>query len=383
MNDRLVLEKELFYCEMAVKSLQKEVRKLRKSLSGDKTLFQEMSSSRRRRRPSKKKSSAAPTRKTHFSARRQLEGHFGKVYALNWSAQDEGALASSSQDGNLILWDAHRQVKRVGIPLKSSWVMACQLSPRDAYVACGGLDNKVTVYDVVDSEGWTERKPYKELAYHGSYVSCLRFVDEARLLSSSGDMTCLRWDLVKGIPDRHFLDHTGDVMALAVASPRTGARASRGPLGAAVGFVSVSCDNTAKAWDFRMQECCGNFEGHRQDVNTVDFFPDGNSFFTGSDDGTVKLFDLRAYRCLNSYKLSGPLDGADAPGVTAVRSSVSGKYAFAAYDQSPHMCCWNTAETAVSQEFSSLFTRVSALDLNCSGKAIATGSWDFRVTVWS
>ena len=37
--------------------------------------------------------------------RRQLKGHFGKVYAMHWSGSNK-ELVSASQDGKLIVWDA-------------------------------------------------------------------------------------------------------------------------------------------------------------------------------------------------------------------------------------------------------------------------------------
>ena len=51
----------------------------------------------------------------------------------------------------------------------------------------------------------------KELAGHDGYLSCCRFVDEKRIITSSGDSTCVHWDVERGESTQIFSDHGGDV----------------------------------------------------------------------------------------------------------------------------------------------------------------------------
>lgn len=88
-----------------------------------------------------------PAMSLNLRPRRVLKGHFGKIYALSWSA-DNRLLVSASQDGKLILWNAFTTNKAAAIPLRSSWVMSCAYAPSGNFVACGGLDNIATVYEV-------------------------------------------------------------------------------------------------------------------------------------------------------------------------------------------------------------------------------------------
>ena len=48
-----------------------------------------------------------------------------------------------------------------------------------------------------------------------------------------------------------------------------------------------SSDQTARIWDLRNGECIQQFEGHVADVNSVRYYPSGEAFATGSDDGSV------------------------------------------------------------------------------------------------
>ena len=140
---------------------------------------------------------------------------------------------------------------------------------------------------------------YRELEKHDGYLSCARFIDDGEIISASGDSTCILWDVESRSAKNIFVDHAGDVMFVDLDKKGKSQ------------FVSGSVDKTAKVWDMRASDrCIANFPGsddkdypgHNSDINTVKWFTDGYSIMTGSDDGTVRLFDLRSYRQLNEYK---------------------------------------------------------------------------------
>jgi len=174
--------------------------------------------------------------------RRILKGHFGKIYALHWG-MDSRHLVSASQDGKLIIWNGFTTNKVHAIPLRSSWVMTCAYSPSGTMVACGGLDNLCSVYKLPQGqkEGVGPQKTYGELAQHEGYLSCCRFIRDDEILTSSGDSTCILWDVETKTPKAIFNDHSGDVMSLSVYD-------SHGI------FISGSCDATAKLWDHRQEK---------------------------------------------------------------------------------------------------------------------------------
>ena len=222
--------------------------------------------------------------------RRVLKGHLAKIYAMHWST-DRRHLVSASQDGKLIIWDAYTTNKVHAIPLRSSWVMTCAYAPSGNYVACGGLDNICSVYNLSSREGPT--RVARELSGHSGYLSCCRFVNDRRILTSSGDMTCMLWDVETGSKVTEFADHLGDVMSISI-----------NPTNSNNIFVSGACDAFAKLWDIRSGKAVQTFAGHESDINAIQFFPDGNAFGTGSDDASCRLFDIRADRELNTYSVS-------------------------------------------------------------------------------
>ncbi|CAO3622743.1 unnamed protein product [Cunninghamella blakesleeana] len=296
-----------------------------------------------------------------MKARRTLKGHLAKIYSLHW-AQDKRHIVSASQDGKLIVWDAYSSNKVHAIPLRSSWVMTCAYSPSGNFVACGGLDNICSIYGLKTRDG--PMRPTRELSAHTGYLSCCRFINDRQILTASGDMSCMLWDIDAGVKTEEFLDHTGDVMSLSLGpNPNV--------------FVTGACDATAKVWDIRTRKCVQTFVGHESDINAVQFFPNGNAFATGSDDASCRLFDLRADCELSTYSSEAVLCG-----ITSIDFSVSGRLLFGGYDDC-NCHIWDTLKGERLGTLSAHENRVSCLGIATDGMALCTGSWDTTLKVWA
>lgn len=144
-----------------------------------------------------------------MKTRRTLKGHLAKIYAMHWSG-DKRHLVSASQDGKLLVWDGLSTNKVHAIPLRSSWVMTCAYSPSGNFVACGGLDNICSVYNLRSRD--IPIRVCRELTAHSGYLSCCRFFNDKDIVTSSGDMSCILWDIEADAKVTEFNDHTGDVM---------------------------------------------------------------------------------------------------------------------------------------------------------------------------
>jgi len=299
--------------------------------------------------------------------RRHLKGHFGKIYSMNWAGDSE-TLVSASQDGKLIVWNARTSLKTNAIALRSSWVMTCAFEQsKGNLIACGGLDNICSIYNISGNQVQLS-KAEKELAAHDGYLSCCRFLDEERLLTASGDSSCLLWDIQSGEILQTFSDHKGDVMSLSICPSNSNL------------FVSGSVDTTARIWDVRSGKNVQTHVGHESDINTVDFFPDGNAFGTGSDDSTCRVFDMRCYGEVNKF-------GTDSItcGITSVCFSKSGRLLFGGYDDY-NVHAWDTLSSGSNHAFqlpSPHENRVSCLGVNPNGDALCTGSWDTHLKIWA
>ena len=207
-----------------------------------------------------------------------------------------------------------------------------------------------------------------ELQYHEGYLSCCRFIGDDEIITSSGDSTCVLWDVPQKKHKCVFNDHNGDVMSVGIYENKNGPSY----------FVSGSCDATAKLWDHRAHKgVIRTFTGHESDINSVHFFPNGQGFGTGSDDSSCRLFDVRGNRQLNKYTNEKILCG-----ITSVDFSKSGRLLFAGYDDYV-VVAWDTLLADQRQVLTGHDNRVSCLGVTDDGRALCTGSWDTVLRIWA
>lgn len=233
-------------------------------------------------------------------------------------------------------------------------------------VACGGLDNVCSLYSVPAAGTASTARPLMELRHHDGYLSCCRFIDSTSLITSSGDSTCVLWDLTTPEVKQTFVDHAADVSSISISPENRNV------------FISGSCDLTAKVWDIRVGRCVQTFAGHDSDINAVQFMPNSACFGTASDDATCKLFDLRSYARLNEFT-----DAGTSGGIFAVEFSRSGSLIFGGSDNH-RVAAWETLEeepTIPQQELDHHSARVSCLAINPRGQAVISGSWDTTLNV--
>ncbi|XP_002740524.2 guanine nucleotide-binding protein subunit beta-5-like [Saccoglossus kowalevskii] len=300
----------------------------------------------------------------NMKPRRVLKGHQGKVLAMDWS-QDKRHVVSSSQDGKMIVWDAFTTNKEHAVTMPTTWVMACSYAPSGTMVACGGLDNKCSIYQLSLDEDVASKK--RTVAMHTSYMSCCSFTNsDQQILTGSGDSTCALWDVESGQLLQSFHGHNADVMSLDLSPSESGNT-----------FVSGGCDKQALVWDMRTGQCVQSFDGHESDINAVRFFPSGDAFATASDDATCRLYDLRADREVNIYTKESILFGA-----TCLDFSLSGRLLFVGYNDYT-VNIWDTLKGIRLAILYGHENRVSCLSVSPDGTSLCTGSWDYTLRVWA
>lgn len=302
--------------------------------------------------------------------RRTLKGHFGKVVDIAW-AGDSQSLVSASQDGTLLLWNAVTTNKLKVIPLKSSYVMSVGMEQtQNNLVACGGLDNLCTVYKISDPG-----KALLEMASHDGYVSCCKFVSPQKIVTASGDSTLMSWDVTSGRLLDVYSEHKHDVMQLDICPTNKNL------------IVSGSVDQTAKLWDLRVKNgSVQTFFGHTGDVDGVNFMANGIAFGTASEDGTARVFDLRACNQVAQFgNLLPPGETMSSQGLTSVSFSRSGRILFAGHAADGSILAWDVLGGTKMPTFTlpAHETHVSCVAVNPQGDALCSGSWDSTLKIWA
>ncbi|KAL1241362.1 Guanine nucleotide-binding protein [Trichinella spiralis] len=305
-----------------------------------------------------------PVPSFNIKQRRLLKGHQGKVLCMDWS-NDKRHVVSSSHDGKVIVWDAFTTNKEHAITMPTTWVMACAYSPSSSLIACGGLDNKCTIYPLSLHEDISTKK--RAVATHTSYMSCCTFLRSDNLiLTSSGDSTCAIWDVESSQMIQSFHGHMSDVFSIDIPKADTSNI-----------FISGGADRQALVWDIRSGQCVQCFEGHEADINAVRFHPCGDAFATGSDDSSCRLFDLRADRQVCEYSKKSiifPVNDVDFSASGRLLIAGVGDYTVAIWDV---LKCYRISMLYGHEN------RVSKLSTSPDGTAFCTASWDSTLRIWA
>jgi WD40 repeat protein len=206
---------------------------------------------------------------------RPLTGHRGIVYGVAFSP-DGHLLASASADGTVIVWDTTTGKPR-GRPLigHKSEVHGVAFSPDGRTLASASPDKTVILWDVT-----TRRPRRKPLAGHEDFVWCLAFSPDGQTLASAG-ATIILWDTTTGTPrGKPLVGYTGGSAYGLAFSPDSKT------------LAAASWNNSVVLWDVATGEPHpAPLVGHKGPVHSVAYSPDGKILVSASFDDTVVLWD--------------------------------------------------------------------------------------------
>ncbi|KAH3765567.1 guanine nucleotide-binding protein beta subunit [Pelomyxa schiedti] len=299
----------------------------------------------------------------HLSA----QGTYHASYIYNMYAGNDGTIVTNSKDGRLALWKwssrKHKLSLLLGIPLRSSYMMSSVLSPCLKYAGCGGLDNTVSLYDWKTASS----TPCKEFHGHNGYVSAVRFMNTTeRLLSSSGDLSCILWDVETGTAITKFTGANGDVMTVAVSPSNPNE------------FVSGACDTRTRIYDIRDPDPVITWSDADCDINSVCVSGNGTLYASAGDESICRVYDRRSTRAAAAFKHESVLCG-----TTSVAFSASGHSLFSTCD-SGELIGWSVLTGRLAWRDTSATNRLTCVSLSPpSGDTLFTSSWDNLVRVYT
>jgi WD40 repeat protein len=136
--------------------------------------------------------------------------------------------------------------------------------------------------------------------------------------------------------------------------------------------LSGSEDRTVKLWDIEKGNCIRTLSGHTEAVNSVCFSPDGKHALSGSVDKTVKLWDIEKGNCIRI--LSGHTET-----VNSVCSSPDGKHVLScSVDRTAKL--WDTKTGKCIHTFEGYNPFADAVCFSPDGKMILY--WDSAAKLW-
>ncbi len=325
-----------------------------------------------------------------------LPGHRDGVLSVCFSP-DGRQLLSGSYDNTARLWDLATRRMLQEFKGHNWWVWAAEFSPDAKRIVTAGQDGRAVVWqkqEVTEQPSASPQPPapspqphyarLTEFNGHGGAVYSARFSPDGTLVCTGGyDNRVMIWNpdevqpvdigrRLEGAADPradHMIlsGHDGPVRAVAFS-----------PNGQLV--ISGSEDNTIRVWDVATGEGVKALRGHGSPVRACAFAPDGQWVLSGGDDQQARVWNVQGYqevRVLHATAFSGHEDA-----VLSARFSPDGRQIVtASRDRTASL--WDAANGKPLRRFEEGHEfLVSGAVFFPDGQHLATGAGDNSVRIW-
>jgi WD40 repeat protein len=315
---------------------------------------------------------------------RILQGHTNLVLSVGFSP-DGTRLASGSFDQTVKLWDVRTGQLLNTLQGHTDQVWSVDFSPDGTMLASGSGDHTVKLWDVRTGQ------LLNTLQGHTSWVLSVNFSPVSvslpsdigiMLASGSADETIKLWDVRTGQLLNTLQGHTSWVRSVRFnpvpfrGKPRA-ASLENGTL-----LASGSQDHTVKLWDVRTGQPLNTLQGHTNWIWSVGFSPDGTTLASGSFDQTVKLWDVYTGQLLNTLQghTSWVLSVSFSPDGASLPSGIGTLLASGSQDHTVKL--WDVRTGQLLNTLQGHTNWIWSVGFSPDGTTLASGSGDHTVKLW-
>ncbi|KAI8824319.1 uncharacterized protein EV422DRAFT_565017 [Fimicolochytrium jonesii] len=179
----------------------------------------------------------------------------------------------------------------------SDWINDLVLCNNNQHIISASSDRTVCIASTT-----TQNSMPHIIGHHYDYVRCLAYSPHRGWVASGGlDHRILLWDLGEGRGPVGTLSisETPEVL-LNEESPTASIYSLACNPGGSV-LVSGSPDKCVRVWDFRAGKNVMRLQGHTENIRSLLVSDDGRRVLSSSCDSTVKMWSLESHKCMHTY----------------------------------------------------------------------------------
>lgn len=289
----------------------------------------------------------------------KFEGHRSQTSGLAFSP-DGSTLASSSEDGEIRLWNV--QERRLSIPLRhhAKWVFQLAFSPDGRWLAAASDDKTVSLIDPVTF------RVVRRFRGHESFVRGVTFSPDGRLLATSGlERQVKLWDVSRTVDEYEEFDGPRSRMLDIAVMPD----------GKSV--VAACRDGTVRVWDIASRTLSRTLPASSVEMLAVTISPNGRFVAATAFENqpVIKVWET------HSWQLVSELTGHTGLVMALAFSPDSQRLASGSYDLKVHV--WNMATRQIENTLAEPVGRVNSVAWTPDGRKLVIGGERSDVLIWN
>ncbi|MBL1202440.1 MAG: hypothetical protein FWK04_26070 [Nostoc sp. GBBB01] len=227
-----------------------------------------------------------------------FRGHKYAVNSVTFSP-DGQCIASASSDGTVRLWDRKGLPIGEPFQGHADYVNSVTFSPDGQCIASASSDGTVRLWDLCGNpigKLLRSRRDSSRRGYSYDHFTSLAFSPNGlHIANGDTDGKIWLWDCRGNLLCEPFQGH--DAIEFGALRSRGGPQTRATVTSIAFSpdsqyIVSGGDDTTVRLWDLQGKPIIRTILGHKGPVSSVVFSPDGQHIASGSEDGTVRLWDL-------------------------------------------------------------------------------------------
>lgn len=291
---------------------------------------------------------------------RTLDIQAGEVRSVA-AAPSGRFVAAATAQGKVVIWNILSNKITTNLSAHQGAATCVIFSPDEAWLATGGEDRAIHLWELSSEDGFVAPRPVRSLAGHTGAVRAMAISRDGKQIASIGDDQPVRfWNPATGLTTLNLWRRSRGAVDLAFS-----------PNGKQ---LALATDNQiAELYDIASVTKISEFKGHQGPIQRIAFSPLGDRIATAGRDQTVRVWDLSG----NSLRT---LRGHSSAVLSIAFSPDGQRLATGSQDLSVRL--WDVTNGLELRKIQGHFDSITCLAFLSEGRLVATGCADGQVKLW-